>query len=827
MPFGMTNSPGTFQYFMNDIFHDMNDLFVVIYLDDILIFSDNLEDHKVHVRKVLERLRKHNLHAKPEKCSFHTTEVEYLGVIITPEGVQMDPSKIKTILDWPTPSTVKQLQSFLGFANFYRRFIDNYSGITKRLNKLTQKDTPWNWDKTCTDVFELLKKAFTGAPILRHFDPALPIILECDASDFAIAGIISQLEPTTNDLRPVAFYARTMIDAELNYDIYDKELLAIVEAFKQWRAYLEGAAFKIQVYSDHNNLQYFTTTKLLSRRQARWSECLANFDFTINYRPGRLGAKPDALTRRIDVYPKKTFESNRNSFNNRILIDPERLNAVLILNEENYLSKLRKAPHDPYFKDKSRTARTTENQSFALSPDTKLLLREGRIYIPNYKNLRLEALQNHHDHKLRGHPGIRKTTQLITRTYFWPGLKKDVTNYVRTCHTCLRAKVPRHSPYGLLKPLPISERPWSSISLDHIVELPPSEGFDAILVVVCRLTKQAIVAPCHTTDTAKDFARIFIQHVFSKHGLPADIVSDRGSLFVSKFWTSLCKALDIRSNLSTAYHPETDGQTERVNQTLEQYLRMFVNYQQDDWTPQLPIAEFTYNNTPHSTTGVSPFFANKGYHPRLTISLDDIPAHEAHEVARDLKSLHSYLRNEIAVANEAYQKFANTHRADTPDWPEGTLVWLDCRNIKTKRPMKKLDHRRLGPFKILKRVSTHAYRLELPTSLANLHNVFHVRLLERHAEEHFPERQPPPPPTIEIEGEQHYEVATILDSRIHRRKLMYLVRWEGYGPEHDTWEPSENLEGSQELVNDFHHLFPNKPHGRRTELRNPKAQPFS
>jgi len=296
MPFGLTNAPATFQCLMNDIFHDLVNVYVVVYLDDILIYSDNIEQHREHVREVLRCLRKNNLHVRPEKCDFHTTTVEYLRVIVSPEGIAMDPSKTQTILGWPAPLRIHDLQSFLGFANFYQRFIDNYSGIVIPLTHLLCKDTPWKWSPQCQEIFDMLKQAFTEAPVLRHYDPDHPITLECDASDYAIAAILSQTDPTTNELRPIAFYARTMIAAELNYNIYDKELLAIHEAFKQWRAYLEGTRYEIQVFSDHNNLRYFTTTKQLSRRQARWAEYLSSFDYVIHYRAGRLGAKPDALT---------------------------------------------------------------------------------------------------------------------------------------------------------------------------------------------------------------------------------------------------------------------------------------------------------------------------------------------------------------------------------------------------------------------------------------------------------------------------------------------------------------------------------------------------
>ncbi|KAG5718344.1 hypothetical protein E4T56_gene8365 [Termitomyces sp. T112] len=244
--------------------------------------------------------------------------------------------------------------------------------------------------------------------------------------------------------------------------------------------------------------------------------------------------------------------------------------------------------------------------------------------------------------------------------------------------------------------------------MDHIVKLPDSKGFDAILVIVCRLTKQALFIPCHTTDTTPDFAKLFLEHVFSKHRLPNDIVSDRGPLFVSHFWQSLCKVLEIKTSLSTAY-PFGNRRTNR-----------------NDWHAELPLTKFTYNNTPHSATGVSPFYANKGYNPRLTLSLKDIPSHIAHEVAKDLRSLHQFLWDEIDTTNQAYSKHADACPKPTPDWPPSTLVWLDRRNLKTWRPSIKLDHKCLGPFKILRKVSTHTYKLDLPPGLKGLHPVFHI-----------------------------------------------------------------------------------------------------
>ncbi|KAG5730221.1 hypothetical protein E4T56_gene11659 [Termitomyces sp. T112] len=513
------------------------------------------------------------------------TEVEYLGVVVTPDSMRMDPTKVDTVLNWPPLRNVKEVQSFLGFANFYCCFINNYSGITKPLNRLTRKDTPWDWDSKCQSVFLLLKRAFTSAPVLRHFDPSLLIVLECNASNYAITGILSQSDLGGKDLCSIAFYTQSMIPAELNYNIYDKELLAIVKAFRQWWAYLEGSLHCIQVYSDHNNPQYFMTTKQLSRRQAQWSKTLSEYNFTIHYCPGQLVIRSQ-------------MECIQPSSGN----PPKHLHAVLILNEEGILQQIRNLPPDSFFTQhdpRNNPEELSAGNPFSLSPDHRLLLQSGRIYALDHKSIRLNILQQHHDHKLRGHPGIR--------------MKKDAMQYVRACEPCLWAKVPRHCPHGLLKPLLIGRRPWSSLLMDHIVKLPDSKGFTVILVVVCCLTKQALFIPCHTTDNALEFAKLFLEHVFSKHRLPDDIISDCRPLFVSHFWQSLCRALEIKTNLSTAYHPETDRQTERVNQMLEQYLRLYINYLQNDWHAELPLAEFTYNNTPHSATRVSPFYANKGY----------------------------------------------------------------------------------------------------------------------------------------------------------------------------------------------------------------------
>jgi len=281
---------------MNDIFSDLLDVCVVIYLDDILIYSNNMSEHHWHVKEVLKCLYKTGLYAKVEKCEFHSKSVEYLGYILSPSGLTISDDKVKIIQDWLEPKKVKDIQSFLGFANFYYWFIFNYSDIVIPLTRLTWKDIPWKFDSSCVDAFNSLKKAFTSTPILTHWISNAQLIVETDASDYALAAILSIVNED-NEVHPVAFHSRTFTTVELNYDTHDKELLAIFEAFKIWQHYLEDLAYPLDVVMDHKNLEYFSTTKVLTQRQARWSKYLSQFNLVIRFCPGCLGTKPDALTR--------------------------------------------------------------------------------------------------------------------------------------------------------------------------------------------------------------------------------------------------------------------------------------------------------------------------------------------------------------------------------------------------------------------------------------------------------------------------------------------------------------------------------------------------
>ena len=459
MPFSLTNAPMAFQRFMNNIFSDLLDVCVVIYLDDILIYLNNMSKHHRHVKKVLKHLYKADLYAKAEKCKFHSESVEYLEYILSPSGLTIFDNKIKIIQDWPEPKKVKNIQSFLGFTNFYHWFIFNYLDIVISLTHLTQKDIPWKFDPSCQDAFNSLKKAFTSTPILTYWIP--------DASDYALTAIFSIVNED-NEVHPVAFYSHTFTAVELNYNTHDKELLAIFKAFKIWQHYLEGPAYPIDVVTDHKNLEYFSTTKVLTWRQVWWSKYLSQFNLVIRFRPGHLSTKLDALTRRWDIYPKggNTGYTTVNSHNFKPIFTQEQLaasvratiflfpslrTAIVVDMDTLHRDILLAFPSDPI-----ATKHISADGRWSMDPNGLLFL-DNRIYVPSAGNLCTHVLQYNHDHILTRHFGQNKTLELVRHGYSWPSLCADVQQFCKFCVTCIQSKPQHHKPYGSLKQLPIPE----------------------------------------------------------------------------------------------------------------------------------------------------------------------------------------------------------------------------------------------------------------------------------------------------------------------------------------------------------------------------------
>lgn len=961
MPFGLANAPASFQNMMNEVLREFLDQGVVVYIDDVLIYSENEQQHIELVKGVLAKLAEYNLAVAAHKSIFHVPEVEFLGYILNEQGVTMSERKVEAVKNWEIPKSVKDIQRFLGFANFYRRFIKGFSGICRPITQLLRKDTKFEWKKEATTAFTELKESFTSAPILRHFNPDLEVIIETDASNFAIGCVLSQKWEAR--LHPVAFHSRKMTPAEMNYDVHDKELLALVVAFQEWHHYCHGAKHTITVLTDHQNLRYFTTTKKLNGRQARWAEELSQFDFKVIYRPGIQSGKPDALSRRSEyaqgegevhtailkpeqfvisviaynpIYVKRLNENGQIPFRGSDLAAGVDLHAseeacippltrkaigtgisiaipdntyariaprsglaakhsidvgagvvdadyrgeikVLLINQSAQpftvkigdriaqlilerielsdpmevdsleetgrgdqgfgstgghemlntarISSIQKKTFIDSFLEQVKTAtkNDAEYQKFLQErPQDKnriveddLIYYKGRLQIPNDNQIRLQIASDEHDSKIAGHFGQKKTLELISRNFYWPEMDNWIKAYTRSCEDCQRNKSPRHARFGLLQPLELPYAPWISTSVDFITALPESEGHTQIMVTVDRFTKMAHFVPLMENATARDCATTFLQNIWKLHGLPENIVSDRDTKWTGEFWQSLCERLKIKRNLSTAFHPQTDGQTERVNQTVETYLRTFVNYDQNDWVSLLPLAEFAYNNSVTQATRMTPFYANYGYNPRTIWPSDGEgknPASKAY--AHWMRQVHERASQALKDTRASMSKYYDKGKQEHPKYEIGDLVMLNAKNIRTKRPTRKLAPKLYGPFKILEKIGKISYRLELQ-SRWRIHNVFHASLLEPYRANTLQGRAVTRPEPEEIEGEMEYEVEEILQSEIRSSKrkvkgrvktyrtLFYLVKWKGYPEDECSWEPGSHLGSAEKEVERFH-----------------------
>ncbi|MBW0550678.1 hypothetical protein O181_090393, partial [Austropuccinia psidii MF-1] len=488
---------------------------------------------------------------------------------------------------------------------------------------------------------------------------------------------------------------------------------------------------------------------------------------------------PDALSRRDNIYPKRGEDFiSKNAMNFQQIIEqddiqPSKNFAVKVESFSNLIDSIQeKLWQDPQYRSiLEDLGKGKSFQDYSLDSSSQLLLFKDWVVVPNDLTIQLSILQKRHNSPLAGHPGQEKTLKLVKRDFHWSSMTQFIKDYVSSCQQCSRNKNIHHKKFGFLKPLPIPNGPWICLSMDFITQLPLSNSFDSILVIVDRFPKMAVFIPTMFSITSLDLAHLFIKNIFSKHGLPLSIVSDRGSLFVSSFWTNLCQQLKISRDLSTSYHPEIDGQTERVNQIPEQYLWRYFSYHQDDWNTWLPLAEFAYNNSNHTSTKQSPFFTVYGRDPQFD-SVQMTQDTPSGKFSTKIQSVQKDVKKELEVAINRFKRYAGKSRASPPVFNPGDMVWLSSKNIKSTRTTKKLSERWLSPFPILKKVKAHAYHLKFQSQWQSIHPVFHISLLEPVKTSTIPTRHQEPPPPIIIEEEEEWEVSQILDSKLKRGKLL-------------------------------------------------------
>ncbi|WVZ51477.1 hypothetical protein U9M48_002622 [Paspalum notatum var. saurae] len=744
---GITNALAYFMNMMNLILKEELDQFVVVFTDDILVYSKTREQHEKHLRAVLEKLRKNQLYGKFSKCEFWLEKVALLGHVLTAEGVSVDPEKIEAISNWKTPRNVTEIRSFLGLAKYYRRFIENFSKIAKPMTELLKDKVSFKWNDKHEKSFQCLKDKVTTTPVLTLLDLQKVFVVYCDTSRQALGCVLMQ------DNHVVSYASRQLRAHEENYSTHDLELAAVVHALKIWRHYLLGN--QCDIYTDRKSLKYIFTQSELNMRQRRWLELIKDYKLEIHYRPRKANVVADALSRK--------------SYCN------------LLTGEE-------------------------------MIDDQGTIWLKERLCVPLDEGIRESILTEAHSTKYSIHPGSTKMYQDLKKLFWWRRMKRDIAAFVAQCDTCNRIKAERQRPASLLKPLDIPMWKWEKITMDFIVGFPRTpKGNDSIWVIVDRLTKSAHFIPVKATHNTPKLAELYIQNVLRLHGVPTSIISDRGPQFTAKFWKSLHEALGTKLDYSTAYHPHTDGQTERVNQFLEDLLRACVLTYGSNWENSLPFAEFSYNNSYQASIKMSPFQALYGRQCRTPLMWEEAGERQFFGPAMFVEAAENVakVRDSLRIAQSRQKSYADKRRRELT-FEAGEFVYLKVsplRGIKRFHTRGKLEPRYVGPYMIKKKIGDLGYELELPEHLSGVQPVFHVsqlrkclRLLE---DQILPE-------AIDLQDNLEYleypvQILDQAEKRIRRTRIpMCKVLWSNHSEREATWEKES------ELREKYPHLFENE-----------------
>ena len=775
MTFGFANAPPMFQRYMDSITRHMPE--VKVYLDDVVLATKGtLAQHISKLKQLLQIFKDEQLHVNIAKCAFMRKEVKYLGHIVSGTSIKADLSKTNAVTDYKRPRTAMDVRRFLGFAGYYRRFIQDFAYIAQPLTALTKKHAKIvNWSTDAERAFTTLKQRLTDTPVLLMPDLTKPFFIAADASTTALGRVLLQRN-SSGVLQPVAYGSRQLTSAETNYMPWERELLALVDAVRAWRIYIHGstASQPVTLITDHAPLKTLMTKDVSSYRQTHWKDFLQQFAPSIVYSPGTspLMRVPDALSRQWDSDPLVRDTGT-----------PTVINMITATNDQVYLaelpslntpqnhmgattttptdsqtpadaehdrtdtaepydlmSALRAAYKDPTFKECANKWHLKHGIYYTDSSATTIVVPDAA------KTVQTRLITDMHDTPYAGHRGRDATLELLGRHYYWSTMARDVAAYVAKCHVCQLNSRRNSLPAGLLKPLPVYTTAWTSVSMDYITHLPMTrQRHDAVLVFVDRFTKAAVFVPCNSDITAKHTAALFLKHVFSRgYGLPVQLVSDRDPKFTSEFWHQLQRQLRTTLAMSSGYHPQTDGNTEIVNRTFLEYLRRFTASMHTDWEDYLHFAEFTYNNATHSSTGFSPFFMLHGFHPRT-------PATFHHEQGPTDATVQDFLVRQhrarvqahkaLTQARAKQKHYADRHRVEGHTYAEGDQVLVHAGPYAVS-DYPKLDDRWLGPYRVVKAHDNGlSYKLDIDDG-GQIHPVFHTSQLRRY---HTPDQDHPTP----------------------------------------------------------------------------------
>ena len=855
---GDCNAPATYQSLMNHLFSAYIGRFMDVFLDDITIYSDSLEEHTKHVKLILDILEKEKLYLSGGKLHFIAPELKLLGRIVDDEGIRMDSEKVDSVLNWKVPTNRDLLRGFIGSVGYLADDVPNVRIPMGVLSSITGDTVPFRWGYTEQRAFEEVKSLVhqvreNRRVPLDYSEGAPTIWMVTDGCSTGISGLISQGDDWKT-AKIAAFYSAKLNSAQQNYPTHEIEMFAGVETMLRHIDILQGVRFRW--LTDHKGLIYLLNQKNLSGRQARWLEKISTFTFEVTYIPGSDNVVADALSRiysndssgtirarseytyhdvldddttrvehagdsmpmlagieaRIatrrgtrdrrpsqkavmasesstplapvqrrkrrpvqdDLHPLDESTEGGNMAEPDIAEQPqstvqedktttaqsgvEPVDEPVILNDRNdtlidivsqslqgldMLAELRgKFELDPTFKP--ILARPRDFRNFEIEDQLIYLKKQGKrvLCIPK---VTIQGRSAHEiviseAHSLLAHLGASKTLDYLQDHCWWKNMVSDVRAFCETCHTCRTSKPSNQKPYGLLNPLSVPSYPWESIGMDFVGPLPESGNrdglFDSITVVICLLTSMVHLIPSRTNYSASQLAELIFEHIYKLHGLPKNIISDRDVLFTSTFWKQLHRLIGTRLRLSSAYHPQSDGSTERANRTITQMLRQCVNPNQKDWVAKLPAIEFAINSARSESTGFAPFFLNSGRMPR-TILWDsklttEYPA--VREFALQKKMAIMAAHDSILSARVKQTRDANRRRRASP-FQEGDLVYLSSKHISFAKGLaRKLIPKYIGPYRILQDFDNSSFKLDLPSHLKRrgVHNVFHASLLREH-----------------------------------------------------------------------------------------------
>jgi transposase InsO family protein len=683
LPFGLTNAPPTFMQLMNETFHEYLDKFVVVYLDDILVYSKTREEHDEHLRLVLERLKNRKLFAKLSKCEFYMKELTFLGYVVSENTLSMDPSKVKAIDEWPRPRKAQDIRSFLGLAGYYRRFINDFATIAAPLTDLLKQDQNFQWNLREQHAFDLLRQKLKSNPVLRMPDFSRPFKVITDASGVAVGGMLCQEDGP--EKYAIAYESKKLTDAEAKYPTHELEMFAIFHCIKRWRCFLEGRKFTVE--TDHASLKYCQTQKSMSRRFVRWMDFLQSFDFDVVYKPGKTNQAADALSR-IELNVLEWPEYVPHFLNEKSL--PEEVTA-----------------HDKEVISKRANEFVFEDEVLYHKHEEKLVPYLAMV-------LRADTAAKYHESF--GHLGWEGVYELVKSRAWWPTMKRDLKRWISQCPHCQLAKTPSKTPSEPLHPLePVAA--FSRWSLDFIGRLPETKNGNRWIITAIDHATKWPVAKALKDATSEEVAKFIYEEIFMKFGVPDEILTDRGSNFTANVLENYLKHMNIKHKLTSAFHPRTNGALERFNGLFGGMLTKYVRGAVHKWDEFIEQSLFACRVRKHKATKHSPFYLVYGKEPKIpgdscqpNIFDEKNHADAVEQRARQLEELGQHRAAAIERARQnaeaMKESFVNKLAKDPETIKIGDLVLINIPNNTKFAP------KWFGPFKVKSVAPFGTFQLE-------------------------------------------------------------------------------------------------------------------